>query len=68
MIYFIIRKNQSGGSIAVGINHQGKPFYTANPNKRLEFVNWSDADNYKNYCRKNMETYKGQTEWEVVGE
>ena len=68
MIYFIVRKNHSGGSIAVALNHNGLPFYTSNPNKRLEFVKKEDAENYMSYCKKNMSNYKGQTDWAIAGE
>ena len=71
MAYYIIKRNDINGRAGcfISLDEEGKPFYVYPPNnvkQGVRFCRRSDAEYYKEYCKKNMGTIKGQKDFEVV--
>ena len=62
----IVRTLESGGSISVGLNEEGFPFYSERKEDCVKFVDKRDAENYLHYCRMKLSKIAGQEDLKVV--
>ena len=65
--YFrIIRQLHSGGSVGIGINKKGDPYYCENIKDCVTFHDKDSAEKYMVYCERNLPKYIGQKDLEVI--
>ena len=66
--YIIVREKDSGGSVLISLSDQGLPYYDIYPERcqELRFCRRSDAEKYLVYCKRNMSTLAGQTDWKML--
>ena len=66
MMYKVVRRNHSGGSVGVGLSDEGHLTYSYEDEFVIYVSSWDVAQRLLKMARRDLPTYDGQTSWVVV--